>query len=71
MFEHVRKDSVGGGLLTAVHKTLDPVSVGEEDDVEIIVVEGVLNKKKVRFINGYGPQENSKKEKKEMFFSNS
>ena len=29
LFEHVRKNSTGGGLLTAVHKNLKPVSVSE------------------------------------------
>ena len=27
IFEQIRKDSGGGGLLTAVHKNLEPVSV--------------------------------------------
>ena len=63
IFEHVRKNSAGGGLLTAVHKNLKPVSVSDETEVEILVVEGKINDKSVRFINGYGPQE----EKREFF----
>ena len=48
MFEHIRQHKGGGGLLTAVHKNLKPVSVGEETDVEILVVQGVINNTKVR-----------------------
>ena len=32
MFEKIRKTGGGGGLLTAVHKNLNPVSVGDETD---------------------------------------
>ena len=57
MFEMIRKTSGGGGLLTAVHKSLSPVSVSEETEVEVLVVEGNIGTNKVRFINGYGTQE--------------
>ena len=57
MFEMIRKTGGGGGLLTAVHKSLSPVSVSEETEVEVLVVEGNIGTNKVRFINGYGPQE--------------
>ena len=30
IFEHVRKNSGGGGVLTAVHKALNPINVGDE-----------------------------------------
>ena len=56
----------GGGLLTAVHKTLKPVSV---NDNEILVVQGIVNDSKIRFINGYGPQENYNEERRGKFFS--
>ena len=69
MFEHIRQNKGGGGLLTAVHKNLKPVGVGEESDVEILVVQGVINNTKVRFINGYGPQENDEDEKRMKFFN--
>ena len=29
IFEHIRNNTVGGGVLTAVHKALNPVSVSE------------------------------------------
>ena len=57
MFEMIRKNSGGGGLLTAVHKSLSPVSVSEDTDLEVLVVQGNIGTNKVRFINGYGPQE--------------
>ena len=68
MFEHLRKEKGGGGLLTAVHKSLNPVSISEEDESEVLVVQGNINSKKVRFINGYGPQENNGDDLKEKFF---
>ena len=57
MFELIRKHNAGGGLLTAVHKNLSPVSVSEDTDDEVLVVQGNVGNYKVRFINGYGPQE--------------
>ena len=71
VFEHVRKVTGGGGLLTAVHKNLKPVSVSEETEVEILVVEGKVNNKSVRYINGYGPQDesNSTENDKTEFFN--
>ena len=69
MFELVRKNSGGGGLLTAVHKSLKPVSVSNEDEKEILVVEANIATSKVRFFNGYGPQENASEEIRKSFFS--
>ena len=56
-FEYIRKNSGGGGLLTAVHNNLHPVQVSNDEDVEVLVVEGRLDDIKIRLINGYGPQE--------------
>ena len=64
IFEHLRNNSGGGGLLTAVHKNLDPVSIGNEEDEEVLTVQGNIMNKKVRFINAYGPQENTSDETK-------
>ena len=45
-------------MLTAVHKSLNPVNVSEEvNDEEILVVEATFGNRKIRLINGYGPQE--------------
>ena len=68
VFELIRKDMNGGGLLTAIHKSLKPVSVSNDDEEEILVVEANLAKSKARFINGYGPQENNALEKRKPFY---
>ena len=67
MFEMIRKNGGGGGLLTAVHKSLSPVSVSEETEVEVLVVQGNIGNNKVRFINGYGPQEGSEETNSPFF----
>ena len=59
----------GGGLLTAVHKSLNPVRVGNDSDEEVLVVEASIESKKVRFINGYGPQDDVDDEVRNGFFS--
>ena len=66
-FELPRSNSAGGGLLTAVHKSLKPVSVSEEND--ILVVEGSLKGFRIRFINGYGPQEYAPEQTRQSFFT--
>ena len=46
-FEYIRKDCGGGGLLTAVHKSLNPVSVSNDDtEEEVLVVEAQINNEK-------------------------
>ena len=67
IFERVRKVCGGGGLLTAVHKNLNPVSVGDDSEEEVLVVEAQLLDKKVRFINAYGPQEDEVENSKSFF----
>ena len=69
IFERIRKDCAGGGLLTAVHKNLEPESVGDDTEDEVLVVEAKLANKKVRLINAYGPQEDSKEELRKSFFN--
>ena len=68
VFENIRVNSAGGGLMTAVHESLNPVDVSLNDDTEILTVEAKVNKFKVRFINGYGVQENSSEEQKRNFY---
>ena len=47
IFESVHKVGGGGGLLTAVHKNLNPVSVGDEYEEEVLVVQTEIQDKKV------------------------
>ena len=70
-FEVIRKNLGGGGLLTAVHKSLKPVSINnnDDDDEELLVVEANISETKVRFINGYGPQEKAPEESRKSFFN--
>ena len=60
----------GEGCSQPFTKNLKPVSVSDEDEIEILVVEGKIKDKAVRFINGYGPQDecNSPDEEKIAFF---
>ena len=58
-----------GGLLTAIHKNLEPVSIGTDDENEIIVVEANIGDKRARFVNAYGPQESENEETKAKFFN--
>ena len=51
-----------------VHSSLKPVSVSNDEEEEILVVEAELAKSKVRYINGYGPQENSPEYTRKQFY---
>ena len=68
IFEQTRNKSCGGGLLTAIHKSLNPVSIGCEGEEDLLTVQGTILNKKCRFINAYGPQENTIDEQKETFY---
>ena len=57
IFEKIRP-GFGGGLLTAINKSLDPVLIqAVNDDMEILVVQCSIGQENIRIINGYGPQE--------------
>ena len=59
IFEKIRKDGNGGGLLTAADENLNPVliSTGREEDSEILTIQVKAGGYDIRIINGYGPQE--------------
>ena len=62
MFEKVRTAKGGGGLLIAIRNDIEgvPVIVSNHDEgVEILVVETTFNSMRIRFLTGYGPQEDS------------
>ena len=68
-FEFIRTNSSGGGLLTLVHKSLDPVEVATESEQEILVVEASVANMRVRLINAYGPQEYASEDTWIQFFT--
>ena len=69
-FELLRKNNLGGGLFTAVHKSLKPISVSSDDqEEELLVVEAKISETKVRFINGYGPQEKAPENSRKSFYN--
>ena len=70
IFESIRQTG-GGSILTGVQCSLDPVLIsdGALDDIEILVVEGDLDGRRFRFINGYGPQESADINKRINFFA--
>ena len=70
VYEIVRENSSGGGILTAVRKDLASADITENANEEILTVEAKLNDRKVRFINGYGPQESAPEAKRKSFFDN-
>ena len=58
LYEKVRTDKAGGGIITAIINDLDHVLVHDAPDgIEILTVEIDLGVKKIRVINGYAPQE--------------
>ena len=68
VFEKVRA-GLGGGLLTAIDKNLNPVLIEAiNDESEILVVQCQLGENKVRIINGYGPQEDDLTGNRLMFW---
>ena len=70
IFEAIRPTG-GGSLLTGVHSSLNPIMVsdGSDEDIEILVVEGEIEGRKIRFINGYGQQESANIDKRIQFFA--
>ena len=58
-----------GGTLVGALKELKPMLVKEyTDDFELIVIEIALDKKEIRIITGYGPQENLNEDERLAFF---
>ena len=73
IFENLRGQSEGGGLLTMVHENFDPVLVprtkSSKMDENILVVEAKLGRSRIRYLNAYGVQENGSISDKMEFFS--
>ena len=60
IFESLRDEKRGGGLLTLVHSNFEPVLIPQKSEVKmtenILVVEAKLGQSRVRYINAYGVQ---------------
>ena len=69
IFEKIRTEGYGGGLLTAVDKSLEPVLIeAANKETEILVVQVKMGGSYIRIINGYGPQEADLSAKKLAFW---
>ena len=70
IWELVRKEKSGGGLVIGALIDVDPVFISEGDDeVEIIVIQIIVDGLPIRCICAYGPQEYEKVDKKEKFWA--
>ena len=64
-----KRTKVGGGSMMGLHESLNTVLVSlYENDFELIVVETKIGKNLIRFVTGYGPQEDWSDELKAPFF---
>ena len=64
IFENVRKNKKGGGLLTAADDDLNPVLISTgSDENEILTIQADLGENKLRIINAYGPQEDEDRQR--------
>ena len=53
-----KRSKIGGGSMMGFHESLNPVLVSNyENEFELMVVEVKIGKKEIRFLTGYGPQE--------------
>ena len=57
IFEVFRQNRNGGCILTGVHKSLEPLMISDDEDLEILTVQIGMGKNTCRFINAYGPKE--------------
>ena len=70
VFESIRTNKKNGGTAIGVSETLNPILIEEYNgDMELLVVELKVNKREIRIISGYGPQENLSEEVRVDFYS--
>ena len=73
VFEKVRENKEGGGLMTVIHENLEPVLIptknSSKNSLDVLVVEAKVINCKIRFINSYGVQENCIAEERAEFYS--
>ena len=71
VFEKVRKNRKGGGILTAAVDDIKPILVSNgEDGNEILTIQVEIGSKKLRIINAYGPQEDDENQRILGFWQN-
>ena len=69
IFEAIRKNKEKGGTILGIHNGLNPVLIEEYSETfELIVTEIEAEKKKIRVMTGYGPQETWIDEEKMPFW---
>ena len=69
IFEAIRKNKEKGGTMIGIHEGLKPVLIEEYNETfELIVTEIDVEKKKVRVMSGYGPQETWTEEERMPFW---
>jgi exonuclease III len=72
IFEKVRKNKGGGGVMIAITNDIEGVPVivsNHDEEVEILVVEVTINSMRIRFLTGYGPQEDSSEDIINKFYA--
>ena len=57
IFEKLRENNMGGGLITIVHENMQPILIPDEHS-EFLEVDIAGDFGSIRTINSYGPQEN-------------
>ena len=67
VFEKIRENNIGGGLMTIVHENMQPVQIPDEHS-EFLEVDISGRFGCIRTINCYGPQENLPIETRTEFF---
>ena len=69
VFDRVRTNKKGGGLLTAADEDMDPVLIGTgSEDTEIMTIQVKVGNEDIRIINAYGPQEDDETNEKLNFW---
>ena len=68
IFEVVRSLKTGGSILTGIHKSLKPILINSEDELEILTVQANVGNLSCRFINAYGPSEGCSRDEKTIAF---
>ena len=67
IFEQLRENNEGGGLMSIIHENLNPVQIPDEHP-EFLIVDIFGKFGSIRTINCYGPQENLSLEARTEFF---